>query len=75
VNKKMNMVFSVQTSGRYSLNLYSTSGSIIPLTPIEVMSGQTNLMVLLPRSLASGVYRVLIVSPDNITTVKTITVL
>jgi hypothetical protein len=75
VNKKMNMVFSVQTSGRYSLNLYSTSGSIIPLTPVEVMSGQTNLMVLLPRSLASGVYRVLIVSPDNITTVKTITVL
>ena len=74
-NKQITLVLPIQKPGKYFLNLYNSIGISFPLTPIEVGSGENVQTIQLPKSLAAGIYRLRIISPDNIVTVKALNIL
>ena len=74
-DKQITLVLPLQKPGKYLLNLYNSIGSSYPLTAIEVGSGENVQTVQLPKSLAPGVYRLRIISPDNVVTVKALNIL
>lgn len=75
LNRQMNILFPGQVMGKYSLQLYSSNGTMIPLGTVQVNVAQSIQTVLLPKTVAPGIYRIKIISPDNTITVKAINVL
>jgi len=74
-DKKLNILLTAKISGKYIVNLYTSTGSLIPLTPIQMSIGLNSKIVELPASIAPGVYILRITSPENETSIKTINVL
>ncbi len=75
VNKKLTMQIAAARSGKYYFSLYNSIGSLIPLAPIEIAAGQVTQVIQLPTTIAPGVYRLRITTPENAIIVKTINVL
>ncbi len=74
-DKKVNIMITSVNSGKYQLNLYNSAGSRIVLPSMQVTSGQNSQTIELPVTLATGIYRLKITSPENVSVVKTINVL
>ena len=74
-DNKFNIMFTATRSGKYMMNLYNSVGSRISLMPITASEGQNSQTIELPATIPPGVYRLKIISPDNVITVKTINVL
>jgi hypothetical protein len=74
-DKKVNILITAVSSGKYQLNLYNSAGSRIVLPSMQVTAGQNSQTIELPVTLATGIYRLKITSPENVSVVKTINVL
>jgi hypothetical protein len=74
-DKKVNILITAVSSGKYQLNLYNSAGSRIVLPSMQVTAGQNSQTIELPVTLATGIYRLKITSPENISVVKTLNVL
>ncbi len=74
-DKKVNILITAVSSGKYQLNLYNSAGSRIILPSMQVTVGQNSQTIELPATLATGIYRLKITSPENVSVVKTINVL
>jgi hypothetical protein len=74
-DKKVNILITAVNSGKYQLNLYNSAGSRIVLPSMQVTAGQNSQTIELPVTLATGIYRLKITSPENVSVVKTINVL
>ena len=74
-DKKVNILITAISSGKYQLNLYNSAGSRIVLPSMQVTAGQNSQSIELPPTLATGIYRLKITSPENVSVVKTINVL
>jgi hypothetical protein len=74
-DKKVNILITAANSGKYQLNLYNSAGSRIVLPSMQVTAGQNSQTIELPTTLATGIYRLKITSPENVSVVKTINVL
>ncbi len=75
LNRQMNILFPGEVMGKYNLQLYSSNGTMIPLGVVQVNAAQSIQTVLLPKTVAPGIYRIKIISPDNTISVKAINVL
>jgi hypothetical protein len=73
-NKTMQIHFGKQPAGKYNLNLVSANGKQQQLVSLDVIASQKNYPVQLPQSLSSGIYRLRVTGPQNLTLVKTILV-
>jgi hypothetical protein len=75
INRKLSIQIAASKAGKYHLSLYNSAGAMIPLSPIEVQEGQTTQQMLLPSTIAPGVYRLRITTPENASVIKSINVL
>lgn len=72
VNKTMQIRFGKQVPGKYYLTLIYFNGRQQQLETLEVINPQSNFMVKMPQSIASGIYSLKVSGPQNLTLVKTI---
>jgi trimeric autotransporter adhesin len=70
----MNVVFSQQAAGRYSVRIVSAAGQVVSTYRLTHGGGSANQSITLPAVMGNGTYSVEIVAPDKSTTVKTVLV-
>ena len=64
-NGIINLQFKNQVKGRYSIKIMSSEGQTVMINTVSYTGGCSNELLTLPRSLASGVYSLQIIMPDN----------
>ena len=74
-NKTVQLQLNKLPLGKYSISLLNNSGNSQSLSSIQVVSGQVNCSVNLPRQLAPGIYRLAFDGPDKLRMTKLIVVL
>jgi len=70
----MNVVFSQQAAGKYSVRIVSANGQAVSTYRLTHAGGNGNQVISLPAVMGNGTYTVEIVSPDKARTVKTVLV-
>ncbi len=73
-NGIVNLQFSNQAAGTYSVRIMTNEGRSISAKTIRHSGGNSNQLVDLPANIAAGTYQVAIVAPDNTVTVKVLVV-
>jgi uncharacterized repeat protein (TIGR02543 family) len=73
-NGKVNIVFSNQSAGRYSVRIISNAGQAITAKVISHIGGNGNQQVALPQGIKAGIYQVEIIAPNKAKTTQSLLV-